>query len=75
MNRSLGSSVTLFLIFSLAFAPCLNAGPLGGEVASPTSSTITLSDAVTSSATINQVTLLNKTQDGTAEALTCKALL
>jgi hypothetical protein len=53
----------------------LNAGPLGGEVASPTSSTITLSDAVTSSATINQVTLLNKTQDGTAEALTCKALL
>ena len=75
MNRSLGSSVTLFLIFSLAFAPCLNAGQLEGQVTSATQPTTKLSDVITSSATVNLVALLNKLQDGTAQAADVRGAL
>jgi hypothetical protein len=52
----------------MVLTPCLNAVPLGGQSNEPAQPPIVLSNAVTSAATVSLVTLLNKTQDGTAEA-------
>jgi hypothetical protein len=68
MNRNLYSSVAFFLIFSLVFAPCLNASPSEDQVASTASSTIELNDAVTSFATVNIVALINKIGEGTEQS-------